>query len=184
MDVNLTSEDFIDKSLVKVGEKAPEFCLENEKGEQWRLSDQLGKVTVLFFYPQNETLVCTRQMCSVRDHWEDYLETKANVVGISTATPQEHSEFGKKYKLPLSLLSDPNREVTSLFGNHWLFPVTLMRSIAVIDANGIIRSLTKMLRVFRPLDSEVIRVIHAARSDAFFEKYEKIRKSFWKEKRL
>jgi thioredoxin-dependent peroxiredoxin len=172
------------KNEIRVGEQSPNFKLINEKGESWNLSDQAGNVTVLIFYPKNETLVCTRQLCSVRDHWEQYLETKAVVVGISPATPEEHNEFGKKYRLPLTLLSDSNREVTQIFSRHRLFPVQLLRSIIVIDAKGIIRSRTTMLRVFRPLDSDVIRVIHAARSDAFLEKYNNLRKSFWKERTL
>ncbi len=169
---------------IEVGKKTPDFNLKNEKGENWSLSQQLGNVTVLLFYPKNETLVCTKQLCSVRDHWEQYLETKAVVVGISPASPEEHDQFGKKYKLPLTLLSDNRREVTQQFGRHWLFPVHLMRSIVVIDAKGIIRHITTMLRVFRPLDSDIFRVIHAARGDALLEKYDNLRKSFWKERSL
>lgn len=74
----------------EVGEKAGDFVLKNQTGENWRLSDYLGQVVALLFYPKNETLVCTKQLCSVRDNWTDYLETKAVVVGISPATVEEH----------------------------------------------------------------------------------------------
>ena len=68
-------------SQVTVGSLAPDFRLRTDRDEVWRLSDHRDGVTVLLFYPQNETLVCTKQMCSVRDNWESYLATKATIVG-------------------------------------------------------------------------------------------------------
>ena len=62
-------------SGMKTGSTAVDFSLVNDQNEEWRLSDHLGNVVVLLFYPQNETLVCTRQLCSVRDNWGKYLET-------------------------------------------------------------------------------------------------------------
>lgn len=179
-----SKENTTEKIPIRVGRKAPDFSLKNEKDEIWSLSGQRGKVTVLLFYPENETLVCTRQMCSVRDNWERYLETKASIVGVSSATAAEHEKFGKKYRLPFPLLADEDRKITKLFSEHWLFPIQMIRAVIVIDANRIVRHRTSMLRVFRPLDSEILRTIHEARGDALFETYEKMRKSFWKEKRL
>lgn len=178
----ILEEGLDEKSLIEIGEKAPNFNLKNEKGENWSLSEQLGNVTVLLFYPKNETLVCTRQLCAVRDHWETYLETKASVVGISPATSEEHQEFGKKYKLPLPLLADLNREVTKIFGKHWFYPINFTRAVVVVDANGIIRNQNIMLRAFRPSDNKVIKSIYEARGDALWDKYKNIKKSFWKQK--
>jgi peroxiredoxin Q/BCP len=53
-----------------LNEPAPDFTLKDGNGEDWRLSDHRGKVVVLLFYPGDETPICTRQMCSVRDRWE------------------------------------------------------------------------------------------------------------------
>lgn len=180
----LLKDELEDELVIEIGDKAPNFSLKNEKGEIWSLSRQLGKVTVLLFYPQNETLVCNRQLCSVRDNWQDYLKTDAVVVGISPAEPEAHAEFGKKYELPFALLADQNRTISEKFISHWLFPIQLMRGIIVIDAKGIVRHRTVMLRVFRPLNIDVIKAIHEARGDAFFDKYNKMRKSFWKERSL
>lgn len=155
----------------EVDVKAVDFVLKNQIGEDWRLSDCLGQVITILFYPKNETLVCTKQLCSVRDNWTDYLETKAMIVGVSPATVEEHLQFGKKYKLPLPLLADTDRNITKRYGLHWLFPVSFTRAIVVIDAKGYIRTRRIMLRAFRPTDRSVITSIYAAKADATNEKY-------------
>lgn len=160
---------------VEVGNMAPDFVLTDSLNNEWRLSDQRGKVVVLLFYPQNETLMCTRQLCSVRDHWKDYLATKAVVVGISPATPEEHYAFAEKRNLPIPLLADEGRPITKLYAKHWLFPVNLTRAVVVIDAHGMIRNRDIMLRAFRPSDTGLIRDIYAARGDALNETFEALK---------
>ena len=61
--------------MSKVGEAAPDFELKDNEGQPWRLSDQRGRVVALVFYPRDETPVCTKQMCSMRDRWNDYEST-------------------------------------------------------------------------------------------------------------
>lgn len=168
----LPKEDISNYRYIEIGKQAPDFELINEKGEKWRLSDQKGQVTAILFYPKNETLVCTKQLCSVRDSWAEYLESKAVIVGVSPGEPEEHLIFAQKYHLPLSLLADPGREVTKVYMHHWLFPVSFTRGIIVIDAKGFIRSKQIMLRAFRPADRSVITAIHAARADALYENYD------------
>jgi thioredoxin-dependent peroxiredoxin len=160
-----------DNTSVIVGEKAPDFELQTEKGETWRLSDHLGDVVALLFYPQNETLVCTRQLCSVRDNWSDYLKTKAIVVGVSPGTIDEHENFSRHHDLPIPLLADIDRTVTETYTSHWLYPTVFMRGIIVVDAKGIIRSRKTMLRAFRPTDRSVIASIYAARADSLHDTY-------------
>ncbi len=159
-----------------VGSPAADFTLVNEQNQQWRLSDHIGNVVVLLFYPQDETLVCTRQLCSVRDNWGKYLETKAEIVGISPGTPDIHLTFSENRQLPIPLLADPGREITRVFGKHWLFPVNLTRAVVVIDAKGIVRNQNIMLRSFRPSDDQVITAIYAARGDAFNEQFDQLKK--------
>jgi peroxiredoxin Q/BCP len=160
--------------FVKIGDVAPDFVLNAENGVEWRLSNYAGKVIVLLFYPQDETLVCTRQLCSLRDHWNDYLETKAEIVGVSPGREKQHSAFSANHKLPLRLLSDPGRKLTSVYGKHKIFPVSLTRAIVVIDAEGIIRTRRVMLRAFRPTDRSVITAIYKARGDAMLDEYGKL----------
>ena len=84
----------------QVGAVAPDFTLKDGNGDDWRLSDKRGKVVVLLFYPGDETPICTRQMCSVRDRWEDYSATGAEVVGVSTdSVRSEERRVGKECRL-------------------------------------------------------------------------------------
>ncbi len=156
---------------IVVGMKAPDFELGTNAGETWKLSERIGSVVALLFYPGNETLVCTRQLCSVRDHWNDYVETKAAVVGISPGTVDDHVAFAEHHKLPIPLLADTDSSVTEMYCSHWLFPLFFMRGIVVIDAKGIVRTRRTMLRAFRPTDRSVITAIYRARGDALQERY-------------
>jgi Peroxiredoxin len=160
---------------IEVGDIAPEFELADNNGSTWSLSAMKGNVVVLLFYPQNETLVCNRQLCSVRDRWQDYLDTKAVVVGISPAEPASHTAFADKYYLPIPLLADEGRRITSQFVKHHIFPISFTRGIVIIDAVGRIREREIMLRAFRPSDDSLIAAIHAARHDALMDQYGSLR---------
>ena len=148
---------------MKINEPAPDFSLPDGDGKQWRLSDHRGQVVVLLFYPGDETPVCTRQMCSVRDRWEDYMATGAEVVGISTDSVESHRKFAEHHKLPLRLLSDANGDVSKLYSARSLIPGKVARSVFVIDANGVVRhSDIRPLGLFKPKDDETIAAIKAA----------------------
>lgn len=164
------------ESACRIGFEAPDFVLSSDRSAEWRLSDHRNGVTVLLFYPQNETLVCTKQLCSVRDNWSAYLATKATIVGISPATPDDHRKFSEEKGLPIPLLADPDRKITALYAKHWLLPMNLTRGVVVIDAKGVIRNRDIMLRAFRPSDDQLITDIYAARGDELSEKYNDLRK--------
>lgn len=157
---------------VEIGTKAPDFKLKTEEGNDWQLSNYLGNVVTLLFYPKDETLVCTRQLCSVRDNWSDYLETKSMIVGISPGTTMQHRQFALRHKLPLPLLADADQSVTKTYSFHWFLPAFFTRAIIVIDANGVICSRKIMLRAFRPTDSEVLASIYRAKANVMREKYD------------
>ena len=147
----------------RVGSNAPDFALQDGDGAEWRLSDHRGKVVVLLFYPGDETPICTRQMCSVRDHWEHYNATGAEVLGISTNTVDSHKNFAEHHKLPLRLLADIDRKVADLYGAQSMIPGKVARSVFVIDSNGVIRYRdVRPLGLFRPKDDDIIRAIQAA----------------------
>ena len=146
-----------------VKEAAPDFTLKDGNGADWRLSDHRGRVVVLLFYPGDETPVCTRQMCSVRDRWEDYRATGAEVVGISSDSIESHKKFAEHHELPLRLLSDSDRSVAKLYGAISLLPGRVARSVFVIDANGILRySDVRPIGLFKPKDDVTIAAIRAA----------------------
>jgi len=150
-------------SKLHEGQAAPDFVLPDGGGVEWRLSDQRGKVVVLLFYPGDETPICTRQMCSVRDRWQDYTATGAEVIGISTNTVDSHKSFAEHHDLPLRLLADVDRKVADLYGAQSLIPGKVARSVFVIDAEGIIRHRdVRPLGLFRPKDHDVIAAIRKA----------------------
>jgi peroxiredoxin Q/BCP len=144
---------------------APDFTLKDGNGNEWRLSDQRGKVVALLFYPGDETPVCTRQMCSLRDRWDDYLATGAEVVGISSDSIESHKKFAEHHELPLRLLSDSNGAVSRLYGARSLIPGRVARSVFVIDAQGILRySEVRPIGLFKPKDDDNIAAIRAAQN--------------------
>ena len=151
------------KENLPLGAPAPDISLPDGDGKPWRLSDHRGKVVVLLFYPGDETPICTKQMCSVRDRWEDYLATGAEVVGISTDSVESHKKFAEHHDLPLRLLSDAGGEASSRYGARSLIPGKVARSVFVIDAQGILRySDIRPLGLFRPKDDSTISAIRAA----------------------
>ena len=147
----------------QVGAAAPDFSLTDGAGETWRLSDQRGRVVVLLFYPGDETPICTRQMCSVRDRWEDYSATGAEVVGISTDSVESHEKFAANHQLPLRLLSDTSATVANLYGARSLIPGKVARSVFIIDPSGTVTYRdVRPLGLFRPKDDEVLKAIGEA----------------------
>ena len=102
-------------------------------------------------------------MCSVRDRWEDYAETGAEVVGISTNSVESHKSFAEHHQLPLRLLADVDRHVADLYGAKSIVPGKVARSVFVIDPAGIIRYRdVRPLGLFRPRDDDTIAAIRAA----------------------
>jgi thioredoxin-dependent peroxiredoxin len=150
---------------VAVNSPAPDFTLKDGNSADWRLSDHRGKVVVLLFYPGDETPVCTRQMCSLRDRWDDYRATGAEVVGISSDSVESHKNFAAHHKLPLRLLSDSDGVVSRLYGARSLIPGRVARSVFVIDENGILRHRdVRPIGLFKPKDDDNIAAIKAAQS--------------------
>jgi peroxiredoxin Q/BCP len=148
---------------MKIGETAPDFTLKSGAGKDWTLSENRGKIVVLLFYPGDNTPVCTKQMCAVRDNWADYAATGALVVGISTDSEASHQSFVKKYDLPLTLLSDVDGEVSKIYGASSWIPGRSARAVIVIDKTGVTRHhQVKSLSLFRPKDDEILAAIRQA----------------------
>jgi len=145
----------------KVGDAAPDFSLRDGSGQEWRLADHRGKVVALIFYPKDETPVCTKQMCSMRDRWTDYQTTCAEVAAISVGSVESHRKFAEHHGLPQTLLADEHGEVTKLFDVKSLLGGS-QRAVFVIDPHGVICYRKSVLPIFRPGDDEVIAAIRAA----------------------
>ena len=127
------------------------------------MSAQRGKVVAVIFYPKDETPVCTKQMCSMRDRWTDYQSTGAEVVAVSVGSVESHKQFAEHHGLPQRLLADERGEVTRLYDVKSLLGGS-QRAVIVIDTQGVIRYRKSVLPIFRPGDDEVIEAIRSAAS--------------------
>jgi peroxiredoxin Q/BCP len=104
---------------IKAGDKAPDFTVNDESGKPVKLSDYRGKKVVLYFYPKDDTPTCTTEACNLRDNYKALQKAGYEVLGISTNTEKQHTKFIAKYKLPFTLLADPDRKVHELYGT-WI----------------------------------------------------------------
>jgi len=102
--------------LLKVNAEAPDFELQNENGDVTKLSDYLGETVILYFYPKDDTPGCTTEACNFRDDYSKYKELGVRIIGISPDSEKSHDKFKSKYKLPFTLLSDKNHQVSESYG--------------------------------------------------------------------
>jgi len=98
------------------GDKAPDFSLADQNGEQVKLSDLEGETVVLYFYPRADTPGCTAQACGVRDRGADYAKAGARVIGISPDEVKAIDKFAGKYDLDFTLLADADHAVAEKYG--------------------------------------------------------------------
>ncbi len=151
---------------MNIGENAPDFTLQDGDGKEWKLSEQRGEIVVLLFYPADNSPVCTKQLCSVRDHWSEYQQTGATVVGISTDTSASHKGFAEKNSLPLTLLADDKGEVTDKYDVKSWLPNRSARAVVVIDKTGKIAYYkVQALSLFAPSDADILAAIKAAQKN-------------------
>jgi len=128
------------KESVTAGSVAPDFTLPSQSGEMVSLGDFLGRrPVVLFFYPKDDTLGCTKEVCAFRDSFEEFGRLDAEVLGISSDSVESHEKFAEKHKLPFTLLSDQGGKVRRLYGVPNSFGLFPGRVTYVIDGEGIVR---------------------------------------------
>ena len=102
---------------LKKGEELPNFKLKDQNGNVFSINSVKGKKpVVIYFYPKNFTPGCTKEACSFRDNFEDFLAEGALVIGISSDSETSHNKFSAKYNLPFTLLADTKGKVRKLFG--------------------------------------------------------------------
>jgi peroxiredoxin Q/BCP len=103
---------------IEEGKAAPAFTLEDTHGNKVSLKDLKGKNVILYFYPKDDTPGCTKEACGFRDLWKEIEAQNAVVLGVSPDNAVSHGKFVDKYKLPFTLLSDPDRTVMTLYGAY------------------------------------------------------------------
>ncbi|HUX42511.1 MAG TPA: thioredoxin-dependent thiol peroxidase [Rectinemataceae bacterium] len=128
--------------MLKAGDKAPGFSLEDASGKARSLAEWKGRKIILYFYPKDDTPGCTKEACGFRDRHAEITSKGALVVGISADKPASHARFAEKYGLPFVLLSDPEHkalEAYGVWGEKKLYGKVFMgisRSTFLIDEEG------------------------------------------------
>ncbi len=133
--------------MLKTGDKAPNFTLNDKNGHQVSLSDFTGKKVVLYFYPKDNTPGCTRQACAFADAYDEFKEKNIEVIGISKDSVASHIKFAEKYNLPFVLLSDPQLSAIQAY-DVWQekkmcgkVGMGVVRTTFIIDENGVIQEI-------------------------------------------
>jgi peroxiredoxin Q/BCP len=98
-----------------VGDTAPNFTVKDTNGNTITLSDCTGKPVVLYFYPKDDTPGCTKEACSFRDNYQQYLSQGITVFGVSLDDEASHQAFTQKFNLPFPLLADVDGAITRAY---------------------------------------------------------------------
>lgn len=102
--------------MVEIGKKAPKITALRTDGKPFDMASLMGKKTILFFYPKDNTPTCTIEVQNFRDHYKQLKKEGFEVIGISADSIKSHLGFIKKYNLPFELLSDESRETIEAYG--------------------------------------------------------------------
>ncbi len=138
--------------MIEEGEKAPDFTLPSDEGEDVRLSDLRGKKVILYFYPKDDTPGCTTEACEFRDALPRFQKEGAVVLGVSPDSVEDHRGFKEKYDLTFPLLADEERSVAEAYGvwreknvygkKKW----GIERTTFLIGEDGAVRKVWKRVR--------------------------------------
>ncbi len=137
------------------GEKAPAFKAKDQNSSTVSLSNYKGKKVVLYFYPEDDTPTCTVEACNLRDNYKVLQKKGLVILGVSPDDEKKHKKFEEKYKLPFTLLADPEKKIIekygvwgekNMYGRKYM---GLLRTTFLIDENGFIQ------KIFRKPKSKI-----------------------------
>ena len=144
--------------MLKIGDKMPDFEVKDQNGNVVSSKDLLGKKTVIYFYPKDNTSGCTAEACNLRDNYEALLARGYNVVGVSKDSSASHKKFAQKYELPFTLLADTSTQMLQAFG-AWgekkMYGKTVMgtlRRTFIFDENGILTEIIEKVDTAKHAD--------------------------------
>ena len=130
--------------MLKIGDRMPDFEVVDQDGNKVSSKDLIGKKTIIYFYPKDNTSGCTAEACNLRDNHEALIARGYNVVGVSKDSAKSHKNFKEKYDLPFTLLSDTSTQMLQAFG-AWgekkMYGKTVMGTIRktfIFDEDGIL----------------------------------------------
>lgn len=153
--------------MLEVGTMAPDFTLLNQNGEEISLSQYRGQKVILYFYPKDNTLGCTKQACGFAQLYPDFVKKGAVILGVSKDSVKSHKKFEEKYQLPFTLLSDPDLvaiqaydvwKEKNMYGKKVM---GVVRTTYLINEEGIIeKAYTKVKAAQNPND--MLEVLNAS----------------------
>ena len=145
--------------MLKVGDKAPEFCLPNQDDEEICLRDIVGSWIVLYFYPKDNTPGCTTEACEFTVQMPDFSALGATILGVSPDSPKKHRSFIEKKDLKITLIADEEKELCQSYGVWQLKKfmgreyMGVVRSTFIINPNGEIAAIWEKVRVKGHVDA-------------------------------
>ena len=150
------------KQAIEVGSVAPDFTLAGTGSKNFSLSQFRGQTVVLVFYPGDETLVCTKQLCSYNDELQQFANVNAQILAISAQDIASHEKFSAKQGYKFPLLADTDKQVANLYGVVGTFGIP-RRSVFVIDQQGVVKYAHRAILgvTFRPVE-ELIEAVAKA----------------------
>ena len=128
--------------MIEIGQKAPDFTLQDQNGQNVSLSDFRGQTVVVYFYPKDNTPGCTRQACAFAGTYKEFEARGIKVIGISRDTVASHVKFAEKYNLPFTLLADPDLQAIKAYGVwqekklYGKISMGIVRTTFLIDESG------------------------------------------------
>jgi len=130
--------------MLEVGQKAPDFTLQDKDGSLVSLSDFLGKKVVLYFYSKDNTSGCTKQACAFSLAYHQFKAMGVEVIGVSKDSAASHERFAAKHSLPFVLLADPEFQVLQAYDvwkekkSSGKITMGTVRTTYIIDEQGLI----------------------------------------------
>lgn len=130
--------------MLNIGDKMPDFEVVDQDGNKVSSKDLIGKRTIIYFYPKDNTSGCTAEACNLRDNHAALVARGYNIIGVSKDSAASHRKFADKYDLPFTLLSDTSTQMLQAFG-AWgekkMYGKTVMGTIRrtfIFDENGVL----------------------------------------------
>ncbi|MFB3107411.1 MAG: peroxiredoxin [Pseudomonadales bacterium] len=127
--------------MLKVGDTAPNFTLQDQNGATVSLDELVtdGNV-ILYFYPADFSPVCTAEACAFRDNYDGVANVGAQIVGVSPQGVSSHSRISNSFAIPFPLLSDPRKKVIRAYGVDGPLGFGVRRVTFLIDSTRTIRN--------------------------------------------
>ncbi|WP_339632368.1 thioredoxin-dependent thiol peroxidase [uncultured Sneathiella sp.] len=139
--------------MPEIGEKAPDFEMPADGGEEVSLAALKGHPFVLYFYPKDDTPGCTKEAIGFSEKIKEFDKLGVKVIGVSKDTLAKHAKFREKHSLSVVLAADEDGKTCEAFG-VWVEKnmygrkyMGIERATFLIDGKGVIRNIWRKVKV-------------------------------------